>query len=230
MTNDLYRNCELEVLFYHSLALIPLLIFCARWIPMKKFSRFAHELKRNPLIAILDAINATTFLLLIMASALLIILPVGHLSTLSQEMQPVRTYGKVERISPKGYIWPVDYDNEKGNGYGVYLHVNSQKFFSPTSAGICNGDIVYVSYLPDSSYILSIDIETASSLGESLVEMPWCFIFARYVLLLTGSYLAVRLFILLGQEAERKREELVRQRFPLFEDTPPQKSFLRRKR
>lgn len=225
MTNNSFLDCELEVLVFHFISLILFLIYFSRWIPTKKRRHFMAEFRKNPFLTLIDIISGVTFLTLLTVSAYLIISPIGHLSSLEHETQSLQMSGEIEAIDSKDYIWPVDYGYEKE--FAAFIQVDKELFFSPAARGIKTGDIINFSYYPNSHYITNIAVVSIPSANTSCPRIKWYCTLARFGILLSGGYLFVRLFFVVGQEAEQKREEMQKQVFP-FSDTTPQNRIRRK--
>lgn len=225
MTNNFFRDCELEVLVFHLISLILLLIFFSRWIPTKKHRRFMAAFRKNAFFTLIDIISGASFLTLLIISSSLIISPRGHLSSLAYETPSLQMSGVVEAVDPKDYIWPVDYGYE--DQFAAFIQVDKEVFFSHSARGVKEGDIISFSYFPNSHYMTKVAVVSTSSAYASDSAVKWYCVFARFGMLMSGGYLFIRLFFEAGREAEQKREELQKQVFP-FADTPPQNRIRRK--
>ena len=219
MTNISFRDSELEVLLFHFISLIFFLIYFSRWIPTKKHRHFMADFRKSTVFTLIDIVSGVTFLTLLIVSSSLIISPRGHLSALAHENQSLQMFGEVEAIEPKNYIWPVDYGYE--DDFAAFIQVDKAIYFSPSAHGLKTGDTISFSCYSNSHYITNIAVVSTSSADTNYSTVKWYCALARFGILLSGSYLFVRLFFVAGREAEQKREEMQKQMFP-FIDTSPQ--------
>ncbi len=186
LSKDIYYNAEVWTLLLHLLSLALLLLPLLRWLPGK----FHHKSR----FAIPDLLCGCTFLILLLLSASLILLPTNSFSI---NATTERIAGQVEDMERRNYVWAPSYTLNHQEYTGAYLRINGEDYYCAVGEELQVGDSVELLRTEGCDYVMRYNIvDSAQNNPAELSRASWEQI-AQYVLLATGLYLLLRTVYLL---------------------------------
>ena len=193
LSKDIYYNAEVWTLLLHLLALVLLLLPFAPHLPNKS-KRFKS----------IDLLCAATYLLVLLLSAAMILLPTNSFSiTATTE----RIAGQVERIESRNYIWAPSYTLNHQEYTGAYLHINGEEYYCAVGEDLQAGDSIELLHAANCDYVMRYTIVDNVEGDPVAITSPTWVLIARYVLLGTGAYLLLRTVYLLFRLLQIKKEK-----------------------
>lgn len=181
----------------HILCFLFFTVFYLRWLPRKKCggSSFRAELEQHRAVVILDIICGVVFFALLILS-LVLLLRHGAVFT-EADSKTATLQGEVKGQWLRPYLLSPD-------SAGSYAIVEGKIFYLPmVKASLLNTD-VYLTYLLNNNYVLSLHCNVVSDVA---LKLPWYLSVGRWAMLISGGYLALRLGAIACRECFQAKKQ-----------------------
>lgn len=185
LSKDIYYNAEVWTLILHLMSLTMLVFLFARLFPLKE---------RCKMFKLADRLCGGTFLILLLLSAALILLPTNSFSI---NATTERISGQVEQMENRSYIWTPAYTLNDHVYKGAYLHINGERYYCAVSDELQTGDSLELLRTAGCDYVMRYTVTDAGLDTPTEVPRAAWEVIAQSVLMVTGAYLALRTAYLL---------------------------------